>query len=159
MKTSMNYVVAIALTIVLMVPLSLHCQEWTKEQTEVWKVVEAMWSNWKAGNMEAAFADVHDNYLGWNNESPMPLSKAKWVGSMIENKDSYSHQDYDIEPARIVVQDNCAVVHYYYQFSLIIKEGDESTAMKDQGKWSEFFIKEKGKWMLIGDFTYSQTDE
>jgi ketosteroid isomerase-like protein len=106
--------------------------------------------------MDAAFANVHDKYLGWNNESPMPMSKAKWVDPMKEKIDLYSQRDFDIEPARILVHGNVAVVHYYYEMSSIYDDGEEKHKSSYQGKWTEFFVKEDGKWMLIGDFTSSQ---
>jgi hypothetical protein len=78
---------------------------------------------------------------------------------MKEMKDQFSKQDFDIEPARILIVGDGAVVHYYYSYSMVITDGDETNKIQDNGKWSEFFINDKGKWMLIGDFTCSESDD
>ena len=153
MKKLMNYA-AIAVTMIAFLGAStLNAQEWSKEQKEVWQEVENMWTYWKAGDIDAAFANVHEKYLGWNNTSPMPMSKAKWVDPAKESKDLYSKKDFDIEPARILVIDDAAVVHYYYSMSYVYDDGEEKYKGKDRGRWTEFFIKDGGKWMLIGDMT------
>lgn len=89
----------------------------------------------------------------------MPVSKDKWVNQMIVTKNMRTKINFSIEPARILVRDNAAVVHYYFSYSFLYTDGAESHKKSDQGNWSEFFIKENGKWMLIGDFTYSNPKE
>jgi len=138
---------------------TLIAQEWTKEQKEVWETVENMWIKWKANDLEGAFANVHENYLGWNNSDPMPTSKTKWMNSVKMNKDQISEEYYDIEPARIVVQGDAAVVHFYFSFSYLYTKGDEKHKIGYHGKWSEFFVKEGGEWMLLGDLTLSKGDK
>ena len=155
----MNYM-AIAVTIIAFLGASTVCaQEWTDEQKEVWQVVEDFWANWEKGDPEAAFAFVHDSYLGWNNEEPMPMSKAKWFNSVEKYSPFVSEQDYDIALARIFVHDDVAVVHYYFAFSFLFTKGEKKKHISYDGKWTEFFIKEKGKWMLLGDMTYGVADK
>ena len=159
MKKLINYT-AIAMTMIAMFgAVTLNAQICTKEQKAVWQEVENMWKNWKAGDLDAAFANVDNDYLGWNDETPMPLSKDKWVKPMIETKNMRTNINFNIEPARILVHDNVAVVHYYFSYSFLYTDGEESHKSSDHGKWTEFFIKENGKWMLIGDFTYSNPKE
>ena len=159
MKTLMNYSAIVLLMIAFLGASTLNAQEWSKEQKAVWQEVENMWTKWKAGDIEAAFENVHENYLGWNNESPMPMSKAKWINPMLETIKMTSGQYYDIEPARILVQGNTAVVHYYFEYSFLFTKGDKHMKKESGGKWSAFFIKENGKWMLIGDMTVSEDDD
>ena len=155
----MNYA-AIAVTMIAFLGAStLNAQEWSKEQKEVWQDVEDMWTFWKAGDLDAAFANVHADYLGWNNSSPMPMSYTKWVDGTKESKDLYSKRNFDIEPARILVHGDAAVVHYYFEFSYLYNDGEESYKGGYEGKWSAFFVKEGGKWMLLGDFTYEIPDK
>ena len=138
---------------------TLNAQEWTKEQSEVWKETQEMWDKWKANDYEGAFDNVHENYLGWNQESPMPMSKEKWVSSNMEVKDMVTEREFDIEPARIVVVGDAAVVHYYYSYSYVYTKGDKKKWISDKGKWSEFYVKDNGDWMLLGDFTWSSKDD
>ena len=153
MKTLINYA-AIAITMIAFLSVStLNAQEWSKEQKEVWQEVENMWENWKTGDLNAAFANVHEEYLGWNNSNPMPMSRTKWVEPMKETIDNYLNRNYNIEPARILVINNAAIVHYYYSFSYVYDDSDKMQKSKHHGKWSAFFIKDGGKWFLIGDMT------
>ncbi len=159
MKKLINYT-AIAITMIAMFgTLTLNAQICTKEQKAVWQEVENMWTNWKAGDLDAAFANVDKDFLGWNDEDPMPLSKDKWVNPMKETLNMRTKINFSIEPARILVRDNAAVVHYYYKYSFLYTDGEESNKISYEGKWTEFFIKDDGKWMLIGDFTYSNPKE
>ncbi len=159
MKKLINYT-AIAMTMIaLFGVLTLNAQICTKEQKAVWQEVENMWANWKAGDLDAAFANITNDYLGWNDSRPMPLSKDEWVNPMIATKNMRSKINYDIEPARILVHNNAAVVHYYYSYSFLLTEEGESNKVSQQGKWSEFFIRENGKWMLLGDFTSTNPKE
>ena len=55
MKKLLNYAVIAAITIAFLGTSSLIAQEWTKEQKEVWQVVEDDWANWQEGDMDATF--------------------------------------------------------------------------------------------------------
>ncbi|PLX00111.1 MAG: hypothetical protein C0591_01805 [Marinilabiliales bacterium] len=155
MKKLMNYA-AIAVTMIAFLGGStLNAQEWTDDQLEVWNTVENLWQKWKVGDFDNAMSNVHADYLGWNNTSPMPMSKEKWEKGMKEDGEYISDQYYDIEPARILVYKNVAVVHYYYSYSYTYNKG-EKKQISGKGKWTEFLVMEKNLWMLIGDFTYSE---
>jgi Domain of unknown function (DUF4440) len=153
MKKHRNYVAVVITIIALFGSLSVNAQTYSEEEKAVWQVVEDMYTNWEAGDVDAIFSNVHKEYLGWNNSRPMPITYTKWVTSHKDNNDMLTKRDFDIELARILVHDNVAVVHYYYSISYLYNDGDESHKVTSSGKWVEFFIKENGKWMLIGDFT------
>ena len=154
MKRFMNYA-AIAVTMIAFLGVStLNAQEWTKDQMEVWSVIESSWANWQEGDLEASVASIHEKYLGWNIEDPLPTTKEKWLKSMNMMKDFVKLNYYDIEPARILVYDDVAVVHYYYSQSFTYTKDDETTDFNYKGKNAEFLIKEKGEWFLIGDMTF-----
>ena len=138
---------------------TLTAQEWTKDQLEVWKVSQAMWEKWKAKDLEGAFANVHESYQGWNNEVPLPMSKAKWMNQTKAYLDMMSDLTYSNDPARITVVGDAAVIHYYYSYSFMITKDDNKKWVTDQGKYTEFYIKEKGAWMLIGDFTSGMEED
>jgi len=61
--------------IIAMMATTVLAQDWTKELKEVWQAVENSWSNWKAGNIEAARAYLHPKYQGWSNEAPLPMNR------------------------------------------------------------------------------------
>ena len=72
-------------------------------------------------------------------------------------KDYVKLVDYDIEPARILVYDDVAVVHYYFEQTMTITKDDTTSEVNFKGKNAEFLIKEGGKWLLIGDMTFWKT--
>jgi len=137
----------------LLLPFQSHSQLCTDDQKDVWAEVENWWAKWKAKDNEGAFANVHKDYMGWNVEDVMPVDYEEWYQSTSRYDENIIDREYDIDPVRIVVKGNAAVVHYYYAFSVKFKDGEEIKNAQYKGKWTEFFIKEKGKWMLLGDMT------
>lgn len=153
MKKLMSYVVLTSIVIGFLGATSLHAQEWTKAQKEVWKVVELSWQKMQEGDFDAAFATVHKKYQGWNMTTPLPTNKEKWFNSYDKMKDYFKLDYYDIEPARITVYENVAVVHYYYEQNITFTKDGAKKEYNYKGKNADFYIFEDGKWLLIGDMT------
>lgn len=146
----------IRITIIVLFALTaarLSAQEWTTEQKEVWQVIENTWKNLKAGNVDPAAFAFHEKYQGWSTSEPLPLSREQATQLLQPLKDSWKIADYSINPARIAVAGNAAVVHYYFRFTLVIAIGDEKKITNPQGKYTEFYIKENGQWLCLGDMT------
>ena len=159
MKKLINYAV-IALTCIAFLGTSTTFgQEWSKEQKAVWQEVENGWSAWKSGDIDGAFKGIHEKYLGWNNDDPLPISKEKWR-SMNEALQDYLRVDfYDIQPARIVVYGDNATVYYFFKFYTVFQKSSTRNENKLKGRNVEFYVKEDGKWMLFGDMTYFDEDD
>lgn len=105
--------------IVILGATTINAQEWTTEEQAVWQEVDKMWANYKACDISEAFANIHEDYLGWNKKAPMPISKEKWFNGTKDFMVTVSDQYYDIEPARIAVYKNVAVVHYDHSYSYV----------------------------------------
>ncbi|MCU0370645.1 MAG: nuclear transport factor 2 family protein [Bacteroidales bacterium] len=138
---------------------TVNAQEWTKEQTDVWKVVQDSWKGWQNGDATAVFATVHEKYQGWSDDMPLPIGKQSmmdWYNSM---KGSMKFNYFNIEPARILVTKSIAVVHYYYYFNVSWTMGGESKTEDVKGKVAEFYVNEGGKWQLIGDMMIHEDSE
>jgi len=157
MKRFIQYAI-VSLAVIFMAGAS-HAQEWTKEQTEVWKVVQDTWKGWKAGDASAAFGSVHEKYQGWSDDSPIPMGKQSMVEWYNTMKDGMSMNYYNIEPARIVVLKEAAVVDYFYYMNVSWKMGDQSGSEEMKGKVAEFYVKEGGKWLLLGDMMTHEEEE
>jgi len=128
-----------------------YAQEWTKSQQEVWKVVEGEWSSWKNGDVAGMTAVLHEKYQGWNAEDPLPSTKAMISEYFTMMKDSFKGGSMSINPARITVTENSAVVDYFYSFRVSYGEGDKKETKEFKGRAVEFYTKEGGKWLLLGD--------
>jgi hypothetical protein len=145
-------VTTILLLLLALTAMSTRAQEWTKEQKEVWAVVESGWNAWTEKNLDKLLVNMHEQYMGWSNDSPLPMSKASVEKYFRKSLDKFSDMEFTINPARIVVTENAAVVHYYYSYSL--KYGEEKKPFKAQGKYVEFYVKKGTSWLILGDFTY-----
>jgi hypothetical protein len=154
MKTLLNYAVLLLTAITFLGVSTVHAQEWTKDQQEVWQVIETAWEYYQVENYDAAFESIHEKYLGWNHEDPLPTGKAKWMKTMETMKEFGKLTYYDLDPARILVYDNVAVVHYYFTQTIAYTKDGETTDYTMKGKNAEFLIKEGGDWFLIGDMTF-----
>ena len=154
MKTLLNYALLLVTAIVFVGVSTVHAQEWTKDQQEVWQVIETAWENYQVESYEAAFKSIHEKYLGWNHEDPLPTGKVKWMKTMEIMKEFGKMAYYDLDPARILVYDNVAVVHYYFTQTIAYTKDGETVDYNMKGKNAEFLIKEGGDWFLIGDMTF-----
>lgn len=134
-------------------------QEWSKDQTEVWKVVQDTWKGWKSGDVTAVAAAFHEKYQGWSDDSPLPVGKQNVVDMFNSMKESMKISYYSIEPARIVVLKSAAVVDYYYYFNVSWTMGDEKKSEEMKGKIVEFYVSEGGKWLLLGDMMVHDEEE
>lgn len=153
MKTVLNYAAIVTFLFAFLGTSTISAQEWTKDQKELWKTIENAWAKWQEGDLDAVFENIHEKYLGWNQDDPLPTSKAKWFKSAKIMMEHAKLAYYDIEPARILVYNDVAVVHYYYEQKIEYTKEGETTHHSYKGKNAEFCIKEGGKWMLIGDMS------
>ncbi len=142
-----------------LITTSIFAQEWTKEQKEVWQVVENSWMKWKAGDVDGATAYLHPKYQGWDGESPLPMNKDAVIQWFRAQKERMTVNGYMINPARIVVTENAAVIHYYYSFSVTYTAGDQKKLEEGGGKYVEFYVKEGGKWWCLGDMSLEEDEE
>jgi len=131
-------------------------QEWTKAQKEVWQVVENSWIKWKSGDFTGMASFIHEKYQGWNQDNPLPMSKEEVMNLYNLMKDNYKLNSYLINPARITVTDNAAVVDYYFQYQLTLTDGEKKFLKRYDGRNVEFYVKEGGKWLLLGDMTVTE---
>jgi len=145
--------IAVLVLVVVISAASAYAQEWTKAQKDVWQIVEDSWSKWKAGDMDGMMAYVHPKYQGWNDNLPLPITKEMNIAWMKEMKEQMKVNNYEINPARIVITDNAAVVDYFYSINATYTHDDKKESKEAGGKNVEFYIKEGGKWLLLGDMT------
>jgi hypothetical protein len=92
-------------------------EEWTAEQKEVWKVVEADIEFFKQGDLEGLSASRHDDAVLWWSNSASPFDK-RW--SMMYYKDWFDNDrpvNFESEPLAIKIIGNVAIVFYTSKFS------------------------------------------
>ena len=127
---------------------SLLAQKWSAEQQEVWQTVENWWMLYKNNDSANLKKMVHKDYTGWAWEDYAPAGYAAMV-KWLDNRDTKMTKiDYNIlRPLEILVMDDVAVLHYYYTTHQT--KGDKKSVI--QGRWTDIWKKEGGKWLLISD--------
>lgn len=151
--------ITVVAVFVFMTAGSVLAQEWSKEQSEVWNVVQNTWKGWKAGDATAVAAAFHEKYQGWSDDSPIPVGKQSMMDSYNSMKDVMTVSYYSIEPARIVVLKSAAVVDYFYSLNVSWDMGGEKGSEEMKGKVVEFYVNEGGKWLLLGDMMTHEEGE
>lgn len=131
-------------------------QEWTKDQKEVWQVCQNIWNQYQIGTADDVMANVHADYQGWDDQSFLPYSREKSLKQIQEWMKYLKLESFDIEPARIVVTKNAAVIDYYYNYSVTGLQAEKKETKQIKGKCVEFYTRDGGKWLLLGDMTTHQ---
>jgi hypothetical protein len=128
---------------------------------EVWNVVLKSNEQLNKGDFDGYFANIHDDYQGWNNHIPLPVDKALYKQMMpsAEMMESFKLSYSTVNPPRIVVLDDIAVAHYVFSWSGTNKNDEGTVPISSSGKNTEFYVKEGGKWLLIGDMTFIHNDD
>jgi len=149
MKMQKIFTIMLALFIgMVLLSNTASAQKWSAEQQEVWKANENWWKLYKNNDAEGIKALVHKDYVGWSYSSYATEGYEellKWVYHMFPEGTKIIY--HNLKPLDILVMDDVAVLHYYYSTRKIV-DGKDSTT---QGRWTDIWKKEGGKWLLIAD--------
>ena len=141
-------VVLSAFCLTLLAVANLFAQEWSAQQKEVWKNVEAYWALDAARDTEGFMAYFAPDYLGWSTTDAMPSSK-ETVSKFIANDHKTTKVlVYNIQPVGIKIHGDIAFVHYYWNEVIKDAEGKQKAI---SGRWTDILMKQADKWVLIGD--------
>lgn len=150
--------VALGLVLGLAAGPAIAAGNWNAAQQEVWAAEEMMWQLMNTDNVDGFLALIHKDYIGWSYEAPVPYGKEstrKWMKYWIPQRKMLI---YDLSPVAIAVFGNFAIVDYYYSMIVEIGKDDDTKKKEYNGRWVDIFMKEGGKWMLIGDHGGSTDD-
>ena len=135
----------------LLLPVSeASAQSWSDTQKEVWKTVVSQWEAAKAQekDKEPSWPDtyLHDSFLGWGDENPMPRDKSstkRWEKYTSANSKTLEQE---LNPVGIVVEGSVAVVHYYYSVATENRKGERETA---HGRFTDILVKDGQRWLFL----------
>ena len=136
----------VLLTAVLLLPAFASAEDWSKEQMEVLKFEEACVSAKTADQLMSCF---HQDYVGWGQDSSVPLSKAdrqKTVADRFANVDSETML---FKPLSVIVKGNMAVISYIESSKTTNKTTKEVSY--STSRWTDVCLKDGGKWYWISD--------
>ncbi|UCD15486.1 MAG: nuclear transport factor 2 family protein [Candidatus Omnitrophota bacterium] len=145
----MKKIIILALLVILSFFSSfVFAQEWSKQQMQVWKVIEQRWDNLiNKKNLKGFVKDFHPEFRGFVNWRALPINKTileQGGNSVIE---TVNFSFYVIEPVSIIIEDDTAVVHYFCNTRGNTNSGKP---FDSEFRYTDFLIKQKGKWVTIG---------
>jgi ketosteroid isomerase-like protein len=126
--------------------VSVSAQSWSPEQQEIWRLEEEMWQRDAAEDLTWIDTYWHADATSWLKDHSFPRSKAsvtRWDKYSYANTTTLEHE---LFPLSITVTKNVAVVHYLYRIASenLGKERETIT-----GRYSDVFVKEGSRWLLI----------
>ena len=139
-------IVLMALSLLVLSTGAANAQTWSKEQTEVWKVVLKSYEDIDAKDANWSDKWVFADAVVWSHTLPMPRNR-----DSIKRWDRYqfargTNHLSEYTPAGIVVHDSTAVVHYYYANATEDKDGKHETT---RGRCSDVLAKDGKSWKFI----------
>jgi hypothetical protein len=124
----------------------VSAQSWSPEQQELWKLEEQQWQMAKDKDMSWIDKMVHANLSYWSTDMAMPQNKASLARWNRYDNTNSTVLEQELYPIAITVTGNTAVVHYRYQ---IARENYKKERETVQGRYTDVFVKEGGRWQFI----------
>ncbi|MEN8192116.1 MAG: nuclear transport factor 2 family protein [Bacteroidota bacterium] len=123
-------------------------EEWSIAQKKIWKNIETYTKFIMNGDTKKFLDYFHKDYSGWNYYEPLPVNKTDVINELqyFQKPEVVS---YDIIPIAINIFNDVAIVHYYNSTHYKNAEGKEKIK---QGRNTDILLKQKDKWILIGDY-------
>lgn len=139
------YSLAIAIVVL---PASVQAQQWTPQQQEVWQAVEDCWAAWFAKDKDTHKACFHDDYQFWPASQAAPFGKDRLDAFWTHVRDAQRALAYDVDPVRIAVHGDAALVHW----SGLVWYGDSDGGVADAESYQEamMMVLEDGRWQFFG---------
>jgi hypothetical protein len=124
----------------------VSAQTWSPEQQELWKLEEQQWQMAKDKDMSWIDKMVHPSLSYWSTDSGMPQNKASLVRWNRYSNANETVLEQELYPIAITITGNTAVVQYRYQMA---RENYKKERETVQGRYTDVFIKDGGRWQFI----------
>ena len=144
----MKKLVLLCSCVILVISTSAFCQEWSAEQKEAYGISAKMEEFWANRDLDGYMSCLHENFIGWYNEDPLPIDKnslRNWEEHWLSTAKILR---YESKPVSINITDDIAIVNLY---ATAVRE-DENGAKLGYSKWTTVSKKEDEKWLIIGMF-------
>jgi len=125
--------------------------DWTPEQAEVLKVVEAYTEASHQRDLTAYLRFWHPAFLGWHIGNSAPTNKAQRQRGIDHYFGSTGSLSYKLEPLAImmIADGKAAIVHYVLRNVLVNNASLRQS--NNVSHWTDYLVKENGHWLLISD--------
>ena len=146
----MNYskltkVVLSLFVFLLAVNTSVYSQEWSSEQKEAWGITKKMSEFWANRDLDGYMSCLHENFIGWFQNDPLPLKKESLQNWEKFNLSNVKIHHQESRPVAITITGNIAIIN---QYGSSIRE-DENGKKLTYSKWTITLIEEEGGWLIL----------
>lgn len=128
---------------------SMTTPSMTADEQAVWASVEATWQHFAAGDLDAALAD-YEHWHRWGIDDPGLWNRADLREHDVRGRSKGHIEDGRLEPVRVQVFGDAAVVHYIAHVTFVFEETGER--FPETSRWSDFRIREGGRWVIVGGY-------
>ncbi len=151
--------VAIATMLLFLADVSA-AQRWSIDQLEVWCFITEGWelkqsTEGESGERELLWLEqnLHPDYQSVSSRIPMPIGKAKLLEGLRYDRLYTKTQFYLLEPQRILLHGNTAVVHYTFSWVYTTRAGKEVDAESGHRKSlvTAVLVREGDRWLQLAD--------
>jgi len=122
-----------------------RAEEWTEEQKEVWKTVEARWELIIKGDAEALAENLHNDALIWWPQNAYPSRKEAMEGQFREWFRLNKPLSYELKPVAINIVGNISTAFFYFKWESKVPPNTF------KGRNFQVFLKQAGRWKMLGD--------
>jgi len=120
--------------------------EMSAEQKVFWEREQKNWEIWKNRDIEGFKAASHKDFFFWQYDRTFPESGDIFIKRLF----GFDLSSYKLDPVKISISGNLALVLYNYTET--IQYGEYS------GRVISIYVKQDGKWHLMGGMNASCTD-
>jgi hypothetical protein len=134
--------------VILGIGTSAFCQEWSAEQKEAWGICDKMHETWANRDLEGYMSCLHENFVGWYNQDPLPIDKKTlqlWEEHWLSTTKIHRTTS---KPVSIRITDDIAIVNLY---GTAVRENENGSKLT-YTKWTNVCKKENGEWLILGMF-------
>lgn len=136
----------VGLVFALLVPFTVHGQEWTPEQQGVWAWEVACLETLDLETKDTCF---HDDFMGLGIGAAVPTGKADRMQGFAETLEANELVSFDIRPLGIHLRGNTAVL--IYEAAIVVRNRATGEETRPVILWTDVAVREGGRWGWIAD--------
>jgi hypothetical protein len=138
----------VSMFVFLFLSTALYAEDWSTEQKEVLSTIEACYEKLMERDLEGFLSYYHEDYKGWGLDVPVPYGKEsviKWSSFSFPRTEIML---YEVQPLEVILIGESAAIHYYFYYRF---KNHEEKEISYTARWTDFYVKDGGKWLLIAD--------
>jgi hypothetical protein len=125
---------------------SVQTKELSEHEKEVIDFIKKRWGMKKDDKQKGFFHNIHPDFIGWDYNNTTLIDKNSIKNYRINLEQENKTISVKIEPVGLQITAKMAIVHYF----VTIYSGLEDKQRIFRRRNTDIFVKEDGKWLIIG---------